>query len=105
MRIIIDWDDEAFEKISKHNVTVEEIENLCNGWYFITKDPKAKSNGKLRYIFSGKTLCGKYRNAVIERIFDDHYKLITAFPMSENYIRSFKKRLREKGVEDEDKDE
>ena len=82
------WDDENIEHISKHNVNPQEIEDLCFGTHIIRRE------GDRRYILSGQSANGRYLHVVIERVGKGLFRPITAFEMSENYKRRYRKRLR-----------
>jgi len=82
------WDDENIEHISKHNVNPQEVEDACFGTHIIRKE------GNRRYILSGQSANGRYLNVVIERVSKGLFRPITAFEMSENYKRRYRKRLR-----------
>lgn len=85
------WDDENIEHIARHNVSPWEVEDVCFGLHVIKKD-----RGE-RYILSGQTIAGRYVNVVIERLHKQVFRPITAFEMSENYKRSYRKRLGGRG--------
>jgi len=90
----LNWDDENDDYINtKHGVTAEEVEEVCYGLHFSRRDPDSKSGGKERYILSGKTEAGRYLDVVIERLYDNCYRPVTAFDMSKNYQRSFIRKL------------
>jgi len=82
------WDDENIEHISKHNVTPQEVEDVCFETHIIRRE------GDRRYILSGQSANGRYLNVVIERVDRGLFRPITAFEMSESYKRSYRKRLR-----------
>jgi len=82
------WDDENIEHISKHNVNPQEVEDVCFGAHII------KREGDRRYILSGQSANGRYLNVVIERVYRRLFRPITAFEMSVNYKRRYRKRLR-----------
>ncbi len=82
------WDDENIEHISKHNVNPQEVEDVCFGTHIIRRE------GDRRYILSGQSANGRYLNVVIERVSTGLFRLITAFEMSENYKRRYRRRLR-----------
>jgi hypothetical protein len=85
------WDDENVEHIAQHNVNPQEVEDVCFGLHISEKA------GTQRYILSGQSTGGRYLNVVIERVGRRLFRPITAFEMSENYKRRYKKRFREKG--------
>jgi len=87
----LDWDDENIEHIARHNVNPEEAEDVCFGAHI-----SEKTAGQ-RYILSGQSTDGRYLNVVVERVRKGLFRPITAFEMSENYKRSYRKRLREQG--------
>jgi len=82
------WDDENIEHISKHNVNPKEVEDVCFGTHIIRREEDR------RYILSGQSANGRYLNVVIERVDKGVFRPITAFEMSENYKRRYRKRLR-----------
>jgi uncharacterized DUF497 family protein len=84
----LEWDDENIEHIAEHNVTPEEVEDVCYSIHLVEK-----STGG-RYILSGQTTSGRYLNVVVEEIGKGLFKPITAFEMSLNYTRKFKKSFR-----------
>ena len=89
MRITeLEWDEVNVEHISMHHVNPQEVEEVCFGIHLIEKE------GSARYILGGKTAAGRYLNVVVERMGKGLFRPITAFEMSENYKRSYKKRLR-----------
>ena len=87
----LDWDDENIEHIARHNVNPEEVEDVCFRAHI-----SEKAAGQ-RYILSGQSTDGRYLNVVVERVRKGLFRPITAFEMSENYKRSYRKRLREQG--------
>ena len=90
MQIIeLEWDDVNVEHIAKHHVKPQEVEDVCLGIHLIEKESHK------RYILSGQTTAGRYLNVVIEQVGKGLFRPITAFEMSENYKRSYKKRLRQ----------
>ncbi len=83
----LEWDDDNIGHIARHNVNPKEVEDICFGLHISQKE------SELRYILSGQTVAGRYLNVVVERIGKGLFKPITAFEMSENYKRSYRKRL------------
>jgi uncharacterized protein len=84
----LQWDDENVEHIARHDVTPEEVEDICFGLNLSEKERNS------RYILSGQTTRGRYLNIVIEKIGKGIFRPITAFNMSENYKARYKKRFR-----------
>ena len=83
----LQWDDENVEHIARHNVNPQEVEDVCVGLHISERE------GEKRYILSGKTAAGRYLNVVVERVGKGLFRSITAFEMSENYKRRYRKRL------------
>ena len=81
----LQWDDENIEHIARHDVTPKEVEDICFGVHI-----SAKQRGQ-RYILSGQSVGGRYLNVVIERVRRGVFRPITAFEMSENYKRKYRK--------------
>ena len=94
----LEWDDDNVLHIARHHVNPDEVEDVIYGIYLYSKDPDSKSSGDERYIISGRTRNGRYLNVVVKKIYKTRYRPITAFEMSENYIRRFKKRLERRGI-------
>ena len=84
----LEWDDENAGHIARHNVTPEEVVDVCYGLHLSEKA------GGQRYILSGQSANGRYLNVVIERIGKRLFRPITAFEMSESYKARYKKRFR-----------
>jgi len=93
----LQWDDENLSYTSHHGVSPEEVEDVFNNYYFFRKDPEVKSNGEIRYIVAGIGL-GKYLTIIVTKVNGTIYRPINAWPMSENYVKSFKRRLKAKGI-------
>ncbi len=84
------WDDENVQHIARHNVSPQEVEDVCFGVYI------GKRESNQRYVLSGQTVAGRYLNVVIERVGKGVFRPITAFEMSDNYKRRYRKRLRKR---------
>lgn len=82
------WEDERIEHIARHNVNAKEVEDVCFGLHLSEKA------GGLRYILSGQSLEGRYLNVVVERLGKGLFMPVTAFEMSDNYKRRYRKRIR-----------
>ena len=65
------------DHISRHNVTPDEVEEVCFSEYLYRQETSQK------YILSGQSLSGRYLNVVVERIHKGLFRPITAFEMSE----------------------
>jgi len=86
----LQWDDNNVEHIALHSVTPAEVEQVCYGRHLASKDGESEN----RYILGGKTEdSGRYLIVVIERLYKAVYKPITAFEMSVNCKKSYKKKL------------
>ena len=84
----LQWDDENIMHIARHNVDPEEVEDVCFGLHLVTRDKEQ------RYILSGQSANGRYLNIVVQRIGRGLFRPITAFEMSENYKRRYRKRIK-----------
>lgn len=82
------WEDERIEHIASHNVNPKEVEDVCFGLHL------SKKAGGRRYVVSGQSLQGRYLNIVVERLGKGLFRPVTAFEMSKNYKRIYKKRIR-----------
>lgn len=85
---LLEWDDKNVEHIARHNVSPAKVEDVCFGLHISIRE------GNQIYILSGQSLNGRYLNVVIKRISKGLFRPITAFEMSENYKRQYRKRLR-----------
>lgn len=86
----LEWDDQNIEHIARHRVTSQEVEDVCFGFHISQKA------GERKYVLSGQSSAGRYLNIVVERIGGPRFRPITAFEMSDNYKRRYRKRLRRK---------
>lgn len=84
----LQWDDENIEHTARHNVNPEEVEDVCFGLHISERE------GEQRYILSGQTAGGRYINVVVEQVGKGLFRVITAFEMSDDYKRRYRKRLR-----------
>ena len=82
------WDDDNIDHIAKHNVTPDEVEDVCFGLHI------SKKESMQRYILSGQSAGGRYLNVVVQQIGRGLFRPITAFEMSKNYKRTYQVRLR-----------
>lgn len=83
----LNWDDNNIEHIARHGVTPQEVEDVCFGFHIYVRE------GRQRYVISGQSASGRYLNVVVEQVGKGVFRPITAFEMSENYKRRYKKRL------------
>jgi hypothetical protein len=84
----LEWDDQNIEHIARHNVGPLEVEDVCFGVHISRRERDQ------RYILSGQSAGGRYLDVVVERLGKGLFRPITAFEMSENYKRSYRKRLK-----------
>jgi hypothetical protein len=84
----LEWDDENIQHIAHHSVNPQEVEDVCFGVHVSVREREQ------RYILSGQSAGGRYLNVVVERVGKGLFRPITAFGMSENYKRRYRKRLR-----------
>ncbi len=83
----LQWDDENVEHIARHGVSPREVEDICFGLHI-----SAKSENQ-RYVLSGQTNEGRYLNVVVEQIGKGLFRPITAFEMSDNHRRKYRRRI------------
>ncbi len=83
----LQWDEDNIQHIALHDVGPDEVEGICFGLHISTRE------GSQRYVLSGQTGSGRYVNVVIERVGKGIFRPITAFEMSENYKRSYRRRV------------
>lgn len=83
----LEWDDENVEHIARHNVSPQEVEDVCFGLHI------SERQSNRRYVLSGQTAAGRYLNVVVERIGTGLFRPITAFEMSESYKRRYRRRV------------
>ena len=81
------WDDSNVGHIARHRVNPHEVEDICF-------DPHISVKSELhKYVLSGQTQTGRYINVVVERVDKEIFRPITAFGMSENYKKAYKRRM------------
>ncbi len=77
------WDEWNSEHIKKHHVSIEEVEELCQGYY-----KNLPTYGE-RYLILGRTKAGRALTIVLARQKPGVYYLITARDMSKKERRLF----------------
>lgn len=83
----LQWDDANVQHIAEHNVAPQEVEDVCFGVHL------SRRESNQRYVLSGQTGDGRYLNVVVERIGKGLFRPITAFEMSDDYKRSYRRRV------------
>ncbi len=83
----LQWDDQNIEHIAHHYVSHQEVEDVCFGVHVSIRE------SEMRDILSGQSADGRYLNVVLERLGKGQFRPITAFEMSEDYKRKYRKRL------------
>jgi len=77
------WDKWNINHITKHNVTKDEIEELCNG-----KHKRQLTYGK-RYLILGRIKSGRALTVILAREKPGKYYIVTARDMSKKERRKF----------------
>lgn len=82
----LDWDDYRIEHIAEHNVTCDEVWEVCEDpWHL------ARREGRNRYRVYGQTAAGRYLFIVLEAIEGTVFKPITAREMTDAEKRKFRR--------------
>lgn len=83
------WPDDRIEHLAVHNVTPDEVEEVCFGTALVQR---AKSEGENPvYYVLGQTAAGRYLFCVIIRFPNGKGYPVTARPMTESEKRRFRK--------------
>jgi uncharacterized protein len=83
------WPEERIEHIARHNITAEEVEEVCFGRPFVQR---AKSSGENPvYYVLGQTNAGHYLFCVIIQFPDGNGYPVTARLMTDAERRRFRK--------------
>jgi uncharacterized protein len=85
----LQWDDSNVMHIARHEVNPDEVEDVCFGLHIWERSENKK------YILSGQTTSGKYINVVLQGLGNGLFRPITAFEMSDNDKRNYRKRLKQ----------
>ncbi len=86
------WDTGNTEHIARHNVTPDEVEEICEG------DPLVQQTKSGRLLVSGKTTAGRFLVVILaSKPEPDTYYPVTAYPASGKYRRVYEQ---EKGKEE-----
>jgi hypothetical protein len=81
------WPEDRIDHIAPHDVTPEEVEEVCFGKAFVQR---AKSEGRNPvYYVLGQTEAGRYLFCVVIRFPDGRGDPITARPMTDNERRRY----------------
>ncbi len=84
------WPQDQIEHIAQHNVTPNEVEEVCMGKPFIQR---AKSQGENPvYYVLGQTNAGRYLFCVVIRFADGRGYPITARAMTDKEKRRYRQR-------------
>jgi hypothetical protein len=82
------WPDERIDHIARHNVTPEEVDEVCFGHSLVLR---AKSEGENPvYYVLGQTEAGRYLFCVIIQFPDRNGYPVTARPMTTKERRRFR---------------
>ena len=83
------WDDANIEHIAWHSLDPVDIEDVCFG-----KHISFRARGR-RYVLYGKTEGGSMIMVVLERLFGQVFRPITARTMTDKEKHSYRKRIGE----------
>ena len=83
------WDDANIEHIARHGLSPVDIEDVCFGEHIAFK------GRQMRYILYGKTDSGAMIMVVLERLFGQSFRPITARAMTDKEKHNYRKRVGE----------
>ena len=83
------WDDANIEHIAQHSLDPVDIEDVCFGEHIAFR-----GRGR-RYVVYGKTESGGMIMVVLERLFGQVFRPVTARRMTEKEKHSYRKRVGE----------
>ena len=83
------WDDANIEHIAQHGLSPVDIEDVCFGRHIAFT-----ARGR-RYVLYGKTESGRMIMVVLERMFGQVFRPITARRMTDKEKHSYRKRVGE----------
>ena len=83
------WDDVNIEHIAQHSLDPVDVEDVC-----FDKHISFRARGR-RYVLYGKTEGGSMIVVVLERLFGQVFRLITARRMTDKEKRSYRRRAGE----------
>jgi len=83
------WDDSNIEHIARHGLDPAEIEDVCFG-----KHIAFRGRGR-RHVLYGKTESGRMVMVVLERLFKQVFRPITAREMTEDEKHSYRRKVGE----------
>lgn len=83
------WPEERIEHIAHHNITPEEVEEVCFGQAFVQRT-KSEGENPVYYVL-GQTASGRYVFCVIIQFPDKNGYPVTARPMTDTERRRFQK--------------
>ncbi|WP_107668628.1 BrnT family toxin [Cyanothece sp. BG0011] len=83
------WNSDRIEHIARHNVTPNEVEEVCFGSCLVLK-AKSEGNNPVYYVL-GQTNAGKYLFCVVIQFPDRKGYPITARPMTDNERKRYQK--------------
>ena len=83
------WDDANIEHISRHGLSPVDVEDVCFGRHICFRGRER------RYVVYGKTEGGRLIMVVLERLFGQAFRPITAREMTEKEKHSYRRRVGE----------
>ena len=83
------WDNANIEHIAQHGLDPVDVEDMCFG-----KHISFRARGR-RYVLCGKTEGGSMIMVVLERLFGQVFRPITARRMTDKEKRSYRRRVGE----------
>jgi len=81
----LEWDEDTIEHIAQHEVTIEEVYEACQGRH------KVKGVKYGRYGVLGQTESGRYLTIILERIYGNIFRVVTARDMSKSERRLYRR--------------
>ena len=84
------WNQSQIEHIAQHNVTPEEVEEVCSSNPFVQRT-KARGDNPVYHVL-GQTHAGRYLFSVIIQFPDGKGYPVTARPMTDNEKRRYRQR-------------
>lgn len=85
----LQWDDANIDHIARHKLSPVDIEDVCFGQHIFFKGREK------RYILYGKTKGGAMIMVVLERLYDQAFRPITARLMTDKEKHSYRKKVGE----------
>ncbi len=85
------WDDWNIKHIARHDVSEQEVEQVCEPGQHLARRATKTDYGLTRYRVYGQSYSGRYLFIVLDRVRNHKFYVVTARDMTEREKQAFKR--------------